>query len=281
MSAGSLNRSLTFIASIIVAICSSATMAANSHDISKKETPNIGEKNMLVVRKASERGFSKSSWLKSAFSFSFAGYYDTKHMGFRSLRVMNEDYIKAGSGFDPHPHENMEIITYVLEGSLEHKDSMGNTSVIKAGEVQRMSAGSGVVHSEYNNNKDQETHLYQIWILPNRKGSKPSYSQKSFENELKNQKLVLVASKDARENSIAIAQEVDLYLSRLSKGDKLNFELRPKRHLWAQIIKGKININGQTLSTGDGVSMSPEGLQEHSVNFAAEEDAEFMLFDLI
>lgn len=236
------------------------------------------ETGMLLIRKAEERGKGDISWLKSAFTFSFADYYDLKHMGFRTLRVMNEDWIKGGKGFAPHSHENMEIITYVMEGALQHKDSMGNTSIIRQGEVQRMSAGKGVVHSEYNYEKDRETHLYQIWILPRTKSAKPSYDQKSFENDLKTKKMVLVVSQDAKEGSIGIDQDANLYLSRLSKGEDHTFEVQSNRYVWIQMIKGSMRVNNQEVNPGDGLSLHSKKLM--TLNFNASKDSEFMLFDL-
>jgi redox-sensitive bicupin YhaK (pirin superfamily) len=258
-----------FILTIVGMLIYSPLMAADN--MQKKEA------HMLLVRKAVERGFSERSWLKSAFTFSFSDYYDPKYMGFRSLRVINEDFIKGGAGFDSHPHNDMEIITYVIKGALQHKDSMGNTSIIRPGEVQRMTAGTGIVHSEYNYEKDSDTHLYQIWITPSKKDSKPSYAQKSFENELKNNKLVLVISKNAREGSIAIDQDADLYLSRLSKGESISFDVQPGRYVWLQMVKGKMKVNNEELSAGDGLNTSGKAI---TLNFSALEDGEFMLFDL-
>lgn len=247
--------------------------------LQKQESP------MLLIRKADERGSSEHGWLKSAFTFSFADYYDPKFMNFRTLRVINEDIIKGGKGFDSHPHDNMEIITYVMSGALQHKDSMGNTSIIRPGEVQRMSAGTGIVHSEYNYEKDKETHLYQIWIVPSKKGIKPSYAQKSFEDKLKTNQLVLVVSQNAREGSIGIEQDADLYLAKLEKDGSLNFAVRPNRHIWVQMIKGTMTVNGQEISAGDGLNTGSDNRNPAAENptvlsFLAKENAEFMLFDL-
>ncbi len=232
---------------------------------------------MLQVRKSKERGHANHGWLNSKHTFSFADYYDPKFMGFRSLRVINEDRIEGGSGFGSHPHRDMEIISYVVTGGLKHKDSMGNETVIAPGEVQRMSAGSGVVHSEYNQFEDQETHFFQIWIQPNARGGRPSYGQKSFEKELAEKKLVLVVSQQGRDGSISIQQDADLYLSRLMAEDTLEFKLRPARGAWIQVVKGEIDVNGQKVAEGDGVAIE----NEENLLFRAIESSEFMLFDLM
>lgn len=234
------------------------------------------EATMISIRKSDERGLSQYSWLKSFHTFSFAGYHDPKHMGFRALRVINEDTIQGGKGFDTHAHKDMEIITYVTEGALEHQDSMGNKSVINAGEVQRMSAGSGVMHSEHNHDKNDLTHLYQIWIMPNQKSTSPSYGQKSFESALQKNNLVLVVSKEGRDGSISIQQDADLYISRLKKGEVLEFKSKLDRHIWVQVIRGKIKLNNIELNSGDALSSSENDL----MNFQAMNDAEFMIFDL-
>lgn len=231
---------------------------------------------MLTIRKSDERGLANHGWLKSHHTFSFAGYFDPKHMGFRNLRVINEDQIAGGTGFDSHPHKNMEIITYVVKGALEHKDSMGTQAIIRPGEIQRMSAASGIVHSEFNAQKKEETHLFQIWITPNTPGGVPGYGQKSFENELNSKKLVLVVSNDARDGSIGIKQDADMYISRLKKDDQLEFGVRANRGVWVQVVKGLLELNGQQLKTGDAASS--ETAQE--LKFSASEDAEFILFDL-
>lgn len=231
---------------------------------------------MLHLRKAGERGMGYHGWLRSRHTFSFADYYDPKNMGFRSLRVINEDRIEGGTGFGSHPHKDMEIISYVVKGALEHKDSMGKKAVILPGEVQRMSAGAGVVHSEYNEKPNDETHFFQIWILPKTKGGQPGYGQKSFAEDLSRKDFVLTISEDGREGSIAIKQDADLYLSRPSKGKEFEFKLRPGRGAWLQMVKGQLTVNGQELGTGDGLAVENEDI----LRFKALEDSEFMLFDL-
>ncbi len=231
---------------------------------------------MLQLRKSDERGTAFYGWLKSRHTFSFADYHDPKFMGFRSLRVINEDRIEGGSGFGAHPHRDMEIISYVVSGALEHKDSMGTIATIRPGEVQRMSAGRGVVHSEYNQQKDQETHFLQIWIVPNHKGGSPGYGQKSFADELKSGKLVLVVSHEGREGSIRIEQDADIYLARMKKNETLDFQIRPKRGVWVQMIKGQASINSRPLNAGDGLAVEDEGL----LKITTGDEAELMLFDL-
>jgi redox-sensitive bicupin YhaK (pirin superfamily) len=231
---------------------------------------------MLQLRKSQDRGFAQHGWLKSHHSFSFANYYDPKHMGFHDLRVINEDYIEGGKGFGSHPHHDMEIITYVVKGALQHKDSMGTTAIIRPGEVQRMSAASGVVHSEYNADPNEEVHLLQIWIMPNERGGKPSYGQKSFEEALNTQKMVLVVSGDARDGSIGIKQDADLYISRLKNGDDVEFQLRPKRGAWIQVVKGEISVNDAEISKGDALAIESGEL----LTIKALVDSEFLLFDL-
>jgi len=230
---------------------------------------------MITIRKSNERGMAEHGWLKSFHSFSFANYYDPAHMGFRDLRVINEDFIQAGQGFGTHPHQNMEIITYVIQGSLSHKDSMGNGSTIKAGDVQYMSAGSGVTHSEFSD-PEASTHLLQIWILPNAEGEKPRYDQKHFPAEEKSGKLKLLVSGDGHDGSIAIRQDIRLFASKLFAGSALNYDLRPKRHAWLQVISGKVEVNSKSLVAGDAAAFS----EESKVDLKALENSEFLLFDL-
>lgn len=193
---------------------------------------------MICLRKSNDRGRADHGWLKSRHTFSFADYHDPDFMGFRTLRVINEDHIQGGKGFGTHPHRDMEIISYVASGALEHKDSMGNSTVILPGEVQRMSAGTGVRHSEFNPDPNHEVHLFQIWILPEKTGIPPSYGQKSFELELNNNDLVLVVSKDGRDGSLSMNQDADVYVSRLKPGRKFSLQIRSGRGIWAQMING-------------------------------------------
>lgn len=231
---------------------------------------------MLQLRKSQDRGIANHGWLKSKHTFSFAEYYDPEHMGFRSLRVINEDRIEGGTGFGAHPHRDMEIISYVIKGALEHKDSMGTKAIIKPGEVQRMSAGAGVVHSEYNALPDEETHFFQIWITPKTRGGDPGYGQKSFEEDLNSKKLVLVMSPDGRDGSIGIKQDADMYISRLKANDALDFKVRESRGVWVQVVKGDLSINGKTLTAGDALSFEAEEL----LQVKATENSEIILFDL-
>lgn len=230
---------------------------------------------MLTIRKSGERGYADHGWLKSFHSFSFANYYDPAHMGFRSLRVINQDKIDSGTGFGAHPHKDMEIITYVVKGELEHKDSMGNVAKIVPGEVQRMTAGTGVVHSEFSVSPD-ETELFQIWIMPENNGGAPGYGQKSFAKELSSQKLTLVISPDGRDGSIPIKQNADLYISRLKSGQDISFEVRSNRGIWIQLISGELKINEQVISQGDAAATD----KAQTLLIKAHQDAEFMIFDL-
>lgn len=231
---------------------------------------------MINLRKASERGQADYGWLQTNYTFSFADYHDPKQMGFSVLRVMNEDIIAADQGFGTHPHRNAEIITYVLDGELEHRDSMGNGSILKAGELQRMSAGSGVTHSEFNPSKTRSTHLYQIWLRPSVKDIEPSYEEKSFlESERKNN-FRLVASPNAENGSLSINQDVKLYLASIDEQRELKFELKPSRQAWVQVISGELELNDQRLKTSDGAAIS----QESELVFVARTQVEVMLFDL-
>lgn len=230
---------------------------------------------MMTLRKAEDRGHADHGWLDSYHTFSFAGYYDPAHMGFRSLRVINDDKVAPGGGFGTHPHRDMEIITYVLSGALEHKDSMGNGRIIKPGEVQYMAAGTGVQHSEFNPSEKEAVHLLQIWIQPDRKSAKPRYEEKSL-TTAKSGELHLVASKAGRDGSIAINQDADLYVARLNPGDKLTQELRPQRHAWIHVAEGEVNLNGQQLKAGDAAALS----DERRIELAASQNSQVLLFDL-
>src|SRR5512133_220756 len=212
---------------------------------------------MMNIRRANERGHAEHGWLDSYHTFSFAGYYDPQWMGFRSLRVINDDLVMPGMGFGTHPHRDMEIITYVLSGSLEHKDSMGNGRIIRPGEVQYMAAGTGIRHSEFNPSKDEAVHLLQIWIQPDRTGLEPRYADRSMANVPKGQ-LSLVASRTGRDGSFAINQDADLYLGRLASGDKASVELKPNRHAWLHVAEGKVDVNGEVLQSGDAAAFSGE-----------------------
>ena len=231
---------------------------------------------MIRIRKSDERGRGDHGWLKSKFSFSFANYYDPEHMNFRDLRVINEDLVAPDSGFPMHPHRDMEIITYIVSGELEHRDSMGNGEVIRRGEVQRMSAGTGITHSEFNPTSDRTTHLLQIWITPDRAGHTPSYEQTLFPDEDKRDRLRLVASPDGAEGSVTIHQDARLYASLLGSGRELTHALAPGRHAWVQLIAGTLDVNGTRLDAGDAAAVSGEP----ALTLRAGEDAEFLLFDL-
>jgi redox-sensitive bicupin YhaK (pirin superfamily) len=229
------------------------------------------------LRNSDARGFADHGWLKSRHTFSFADYYDPAHMGFKSLRVINEDFIAAANGFGTHPHKDMEIITYVVRGALEHKDSMGTCAVIRPGDVQHMSAGTGVLHSEKNPSADEEAHILQIWIMPKRLGVKPAYGQKSFEQELNKNDITLVVSQDGRNGSIPINQDADMFVSRLKKEKAIEFTVRPGRGVWLQLIKGQIQVGSEKLKAGDALSLKESG----TMKMTALVDSEFLIFDLI
>jgi quercetin 2,3-dioxygenase len=222
------------------------------------------------------RGHSKIGWLDSWHTFSFSGFQDPNRMGFRSLRVINDDRVIPGAGFGTHSHRDMEILTYVLEGELTHKDSLGTGSVISPGDVQVMSAGTGIQHSEFNNSDREPVHLLQIWMLPDRQNITPRYDQRNFPLAEKQGKLRLVGSKDGRDGSVVINQDIDLYVSVLSVGDLVKFEVKPERFAWVQVARGMVTLNGESLSEGDGVQInSPELLE-----LTTESTAEILLFDL-
>ncbi len=238
---------------------------------------------MITVRKSSDRGYADHGWLKSAHSFSFADYHDPRHMGFGNLRVINEDRITPGSGFGTHGHRDMEIVSYVLEGELAHKDSMGTGSakdapsgVIRPGDVQRMSAGSGVQHSEFNHAKDQTTHFLQIWILPNTRGIAAEYEQKHFDAEAKRGKLRLVASPDGRDDSLTLHADASISAGLFDGSEAAELALDPKRKAWVQVVRGQVAVNGQRLGAGDAVGLENEA----ALKISDGEGAEVLVFDL-
>ncbi|WP_417735022.1 pirin family protein [Rosistilla oblonga] len=231
---------------------------------------------MIKVRKADDRGHADHGWLDAHHTFSFASYRDATQMGFRALRVMNEDRIAAGQGFGTHPHRDMEIVTYVLEGALEHKDSLGNGEVLRPGEFQRITAGTGITHSEFNPSADEPTHLYQIWLHPNRSGIEPSYEQKRFDDDKLSNALRLVASPDSSDGSLLIHQDARIYLSKLDAKHSVQTPLAAGRHGWLQVLRGSITLNGEALDTSDGAAIS----DEPTLELTATTDAEIMLFDL-
>jgi len=231
---------------------------------------------MIKIRRSNERGHANHGWLDSYHSFSFADYYDPNNMGFRELRVMNEDFIEPDQGFPTHGHRDMEIITYVISGELSHRDSMGNGETIRSNEVQRMTAGTGVSHSEYSSPTDR-THMLQIWILPDKKNLQPGYEQKAFAPDEKRGKLKLVASKGGDDGSVHINQDVKLYASILSEGEEVSLDLIEGRHAWVQVITGSLDVNGEELDTGDGAAISEETALKLT---AGSDKTEFLLFDL-
>jgi redox-sensitive bicupin YhaK (pirin superfamily) len=231
---------------------------------------------MIAIRRAAERGHADHGWLDTWHTVSFADYHDPRFMGFRVLRVINEDVVAPRTGFPTHAHRDMEIITYVLEGALQHRDSLGTGSVIRPGEVQRMSAGTGVRHSEANASEHEPVHLYQIWIEPARRSIAPGYEQRAFPEAERRGRLRLVASPDGAEGSITIEQDARLYATLLGPGEKVGHALAPGRHAWVQVARGAIEVNGQRLERSDGAALS----DELEVTLAAREPAEVLLFDL-
>lgn len=231
---------------------------------------------MIKIRKSRERGHFDHGWLQTYHTFSFADYHDPHHMGFRTLRVINEDIVKPGQGFGTHSHRDMEIITFILEGALEHKDSLGNTSVIRPGEIQRMTAGTGVTHSEFNPSKKDRVHLLQIWILPNQKGLEPSYEQQVIEPQKKTNRLALIASPDAREGSVKVHQDALVYLGDLEKGKSLNYQPDSGRGVWIQVADGDLFLHHQELSAGDGAAIE----KEPSFQIRSPQKSTFLLLDL-
>ena len=232
---------------------------------------------MITIRPANERGIANFGWLESRHTFSFGNYYDPAHMGFATLRVINEDKVAPGGGFGTHGHRDMEIISYVLEGGLEHKDSIGNGSIIRPGDVQRMSAGTGILHSEFNASPTDPVHFLQIWILPDTRGLKPSYEQKNFSQAEKKGKLKLVGSRDGKDHSIIIHQDVDLYAVSLGDEEKVTHNIAQNRSLWVQVVKGAVLLNSQPLSAGDGAAIT----QSTNIAIAGKmDDTEVLVFDI-
>ncbi|TAL28719.1 MAG: pirin family protein [Alphaproteobacteria bacterium] len=232
---------------------------------------------MLNIRHKDDRGATQTYWLNSQHSFSFGEYHDPKNMGFGPLRVINEDFVRPGSGFDTHGHANMEIITYVLSGSLEHKDSLGSGGIIRPGDVQLMSAGKGILHSEYNPSQDEEAHLLQIWIMPNETGTRPSYQQTSFDTAGFNNALRLVVSPDGAEGSLKIKQDAKLFVSRLEAGKSVSLEMIANKKYWLQLARGKVTVRGQGLEAGDALGFDNE---KGNLDVTAEDASEFILFEL-
>jgi redox-sensitive bicupin YhaK (pirin superfamily) len=231
---------------------------------------------MIKIRKAEQRGHFDFGWLNTYHTFSFGDYYDPSHMSFRSLRVINEDVVQRGRGFPRHGHRDMEIFTYILQGALQHRDSMGNGSIIRPGDVQRMSAGTGVTHSESNASPDEPVHLLQIWVLPSEEGIQPDYEEKRFPEEEKHNKLRLIISPDAAAGSVKIHQDARVYAAVLDPDRKVSHSLETGRHAWLQLARGSITLNGIDLKQGDGAAVS----DEPAIAIAATEPAEILLFDL-
>jgi quercetin 2,3-dioxygenase len=231
---------------------------------------------MITLRKAQDRGHAQHGWLDSWHTFSFGDYYDPKHMGFRSLRVINDDSVAPGKGFPTHSHRDMEIITYVLDGSLEHKDSMGNGSVMKPGDVQRMTAGTGVGHSEFNGSRNEPVHFLQIWVLPEARNLPPGYEQKHFSKEDRRGSLRLVASREGADGAVQVHQDMKLFAGLFGAGDSVSYALPAGRHAWLHVARGKIRVNGHDLEAGDAVQASDEA----ALSLSDASDAEVLLFDL-
>jgi quercetin 2,3-dioxygenase len=231
---------------------------------------------MITFRDRSTRGQSRTGWLDSKHSFSFGDYYDPEHIGFRALRVINEDRIIPGAGFPRHGHRDMDILSYVLDGALQHKDSIGNGTVIRPGEIQRMSAGTGVEHSEFNASQSKPAHFLQIWLIPEKRGIKPSYEQKSVPLEERRGKLRLVAAPDAPEGAVTLHEDARVYVANLAAGERVSHDIAPDRGVWVQVARGIVGLNGTELREGDGAALEDEARAE----IEADTDAEILLFDL-
>jgi redox-sensitive bicupin YhaK (pirin superfamily) len=231
---------------------------------------------MIIVRPAEERGMANFGWLDSRHTFSFGHYYDPRHMGIGALRVINDDRVAPGGGFDTHSHQDMEIISYVLEGAMEHQDSIDTGSVIRPGDVQRMTAGTGIAHSEFNHSRTEPVHFLQIWIVPERKGLAPGYEQKTFPLEERHGKARLVASRDGRDGSLTVHQDIDLYTSVLEAGDEVAIALRPERSAWVQVARGAVTVNGTGLKEGDGAAV----FDTATLTLTSDTGSEVLVFDL-
>ncbi len=231
---------------------------------------------MLRIRRAADRGHFNHGWLDTYHTFSFGDYYDPSNMSFRALRVMNEDRVAPGQGFGMHGHRDMEIVTYVLEGALEHRDSLGTGEILRPGEFQRMSAGTGIRHSEFNPSATEAVHLYQIWLLPERQGLAPSYEQKAIDTSNSGGRLRVVASRDGRDGSLTIHTDAAIYVAKVADGEVVHHAIAPGRHAWLQVLRGSVEVNGESLDTSDGAAVS----EEPELRVRATSDAEIMLFDL-
>ena len=231
---------------------------------------------MRQIRRAKDRGHADHGWLDTSFTFSFADYHDPRHMGFRTLRVINEDRVKGGGGFGSHPHRDMEIVTCVLSGALEHRDSMGHGAVLRPGEMQRITAGTGMLHSEFNPSPTEPVHLYQVWILPRERGLKPGYEQKAFDPAERRNRLQLVASPDGEAGSLTIQQDARIYLADLDAGKDLEVAVPSGHGVWLQVMRGEVEVDGERLHTGDGLAID----DVKALNLRAVEAAEVMVFDL-
>ena len=231
---------------------------------------------MITIRRADERGTTDFGWLDSRHSFSFGRYHDPRHMGFRALRVINDDRVAPGQGFGTHTHRDMEILSWVVEGAMEHRDSLGNGSVIRPGELQRMTAGTGVAHSEFNHSRKETLRFLQIWILPERSGIEPGYEQAAFPLDRRRGELVLVASRDGRDDSVKVHQDVSLRAGRFAGGDEIRLPIPPGRHAWVQVVSGGVGLNGLELEEGDGAALS----EEDAMAITARSAAEVLVFEL-
>lgn len=242
----------------------------------------VERENRMLIRRASERGFADHGWLRSFHTFSFADYYAPAHMGFRTLRVINEDRVEGGKGFGTHPHRDMEIVSYVLSGSLEHRDSMGTGSIIRPGDVQRMSAGTGVTHSERNGSESEPVHFLQIWILPDNRGYPPSYEQKHFSEAERSGRLRLVVSPDGRDGSLSVHQDAAMFVGLLADSERTTHQLSPQRSAWLHVARGRVDVNEQELSAGDAAAFEPggAGVPQGQITIVAKEPSEILLFDL-